>query len=59
MEAKSLSNGNCSNVNGGELMSMVIGGWIVETKRRYLNYVIKVKSRSRKERLVRVFGCWA
>jgi hypothetical protein len=37
---------------------LVTGGWMVETKRRYLNCVIEVNNRSRKEGAVRVFGCW-
>jgi hypothetical protein len=42
-----------------ELMSMVNRGWIVETKRIYLEYVIEVRRRSTKEGPIRVFGCWA
>jgi hypothetical protein len=36
---------------------METGGWMVETKRKYLNYVTKVKNRSKKEGLAKVFGC--
>jgi len=42
----------------GEFMNMVIRGRMVETKKKYLNCVTKIKSRSKKKGPTKVFGCW-
>lgn len=34
-------------------------GQMVETKKRYVAHVVEVRNRSRKEKVVKLFGCWA
>jgi len=48
MEARSSSDGGCGNASGrgaeGRLMIMLTKGWMVETKRRYLDCIAEVRN---------------
>jgi len=44
MEARSSNDGGCGKINGGGVMRMVNRGWMVDTKKRYLDCVAEVRN---------------